>query len=85
MYGRINKWMEREHPYNRWGSDSYKEKHHNAEEAVREVAISEAKKYMQMDLRECEDILDKVYEQNYKTNAELPKDAEGNKIYNLAI
>ena len=30
-------------------------------------------------------ILDKVFEQNYKTNEELPKDKNGNKVYNLAI
>lgn len=84
MYGRINKWMEREHPYNRWGNDTYKEKHRNAEEAIRTLTISEAKKYMQMNLRECEDILDKVYELNYITNEQMPKDEKGNKIYNLS-
>ena len=85
MYGRINRWMERVHPYNRWGSDSYKEKHNNAETAIRELAIPDAKKYMQMDEKECHAILAKVYEQNYKTNEELPKDAKGNKVFNLAI
>ena len=85
MYGRINKWMEREHPYNRWGNDTYKEKHHNAEEAIRTLTISEAKKYMQMNLRECEDILDKIYELNYITNEQMPKDEKGNKIFHLAV
>ena len=85
MYGRINKWMEREHPYNRWGSDTYKEKHHNAEEAVREVAIGDAKKYMQMSVADCEDVLDRVYDKNFKTNDEFATDSEGNKIFDLAI
>lgn len=85
MYGRINKWMEKKHPYNRWGNDTYKEKHHNAEEAIRTLTISEAKKYMQMNLRECEDIFDKIYELNYITNEQMPKDKEGNKMFHLAI
>ena len=85
MYGRINRFLEREHQYNRWGSDTYKEKYHNAEDAIRELAIPDAKKYMKMSERECEDILDKVFEQNYKTNEELPTDKNGNKVYNLAI
>lgn len=85
MYGRINKWMEREHPFNRWGNDTYKEKHHNAEEAIRTLTISEAKKYMQMNLRECEDIFDKIYELNYITNEQMPKDEKGNKMFHLAV
>jgi hypothetical protein len=85
MYGRINRFLEREHPFNRWGTDTYTEKWHNAEGAIRELAIPDAKKYMKMTERECESILDKVFEQNFKTNAEFTKDDKGNKVYNLAI
>ena len=85
MYGRINRWMDDEHPYNMWGSDTYKEKRHNAESAVRELCIPDAKKYMKMSEKECHAIFDKVYDQNFKTSAELPKDEKGNKVYNLAI
>ena len=67
MYGRINRFLEREHPYNRWGDDEYKKKYRNAEGAIRELTISEAKKYMQMSERECETILDDVFSKNFKT------------------
>lgn len=83
MYGRINRFLNDEHPYNRWGSDTYKEKHNNAEKAIRELCISEAKKYMQMSEKECRAILDKVYDKNYKTNNEFKEDADGNKVYDL--
>ena len=85
MYGRINKWMVREHPFNRWGSDAYKEKHRNAEQAIRELTIGDAKKYMQMSVADCEDVLDRVYDKNFKTNDEFATDPEGNKIFDLAI
>ena len=67
-----------------WGDEEYKQKRNNAESAVREL-VSDAKKYMQMSESECKRIFTKIYEQNYKTNAEMPKDKDGNKIYNLAI
>jgi hypothetical protein len=83
MYGRINRWMKDEHPYNRWGSDTYREKHNNAEKAIRELCIPDAKKYMKMSEKECHAIFDKVYDQNYKTDAELT--TNGKKAYDLAV
>lgn len=85
MYKRINQYLNDAHPYNRWGGDTYQEKYNNAECAIRELTISEAKKYMQMDEKECRTILAKVYDNNYKTNAEMQRDENGNKVYNLAI
>ena len=81
MYGRINRWKERAHPYNKWGGDSYQEKHNNGESAIRELVIPEAKKYMKMEDSALHAIFAKVYDLNYKTNEEMPKDAEGNKVY----
>lgn len=85
MYKRINKFLDAEHSYNNWGSDTYKEKYRNAETAIRSLTIPEAKMYMAMDVNECRAILRKVFDQNYKTNAEIPTDDKGNKVYNLAI
>ena len=84
LYKRINTLVLNERPYNRYGSDEYKEKRHNAESAVRSL-VEDAKKYMDMPEKECGVILNKIYEQNYKVDAEIAKDANGNKIYNLAI
>ena len=84
MYGRINRFLEREHQYNRWGSDTYQEKYHNAEKAIRELAIPNAKKFMTMAEKECENILDKVFEQNYKVNADFKTNEDGDRIYNLS-
>ena len=81
MYGRINKYLSDAHPYNRWGTDSYKEKHNNAESAIREITISDAKKYMKMDERTCRAILSEIYDLNYKSNAEMAKDKDGKVIY----
>ena len=83
LYKRINAVLN-DRPYNRWGDEEYKQKRHNAESAMREL-IDDAKKYMQMSESDCKRILIKIYEQNYKTNDEIPTDKEGNKIYNLAI
>ena len=84
MYGRINRWMEKEHPYNRWGGDTYKEKHHNAESAIRDLTIPDAKKFMQMPEAECHKVLNCVYDNNFKVDAEITKDEKGNKIYNFS-
>lgn len=85
MYGRINRWMTDKHPFNKWGNDTYKEKHNNAKDAILALMIPEAKKYMQMNLRECEGIFDKIYELNYITNEQMPKDEKGNKMFHLAV
>lgn len=85
MYGRINRWLKYEHPYNNWGSDSYREKRNNAESAIRELCIPDAKKYMKMSEQECHAIFNKVWDKNYKTNEEMPRDEKGKKVYNLAI
>jgi len=83
LYKRINTLLLNDRPYNRYGSDEYKEKRHNAEDAVRSL-VEDAKKYMQMPERECGIILNKIYEQNYKLNSELSKNEKGEKVYNLA-
>ena len=85
MYGRINRWLERAHPYNKWGGDTYRSKYNNAESAIRALVIPKAKMYMKMQDSELHAIFAKVYEQNFKTSEELPKDEKGNKVYNLAI
>jgi len=84
LYKRINTLVLNDRPYNRYGDDEYKQKRHNAESAVRSL-VEDAKKYMEMSESECERVLNRVYEQNYKVDAEIAKDANGNKIYNLAI
>lgn len=66
MYGRINRYLDREHPYNMWVGDEYKEKYRNAEEAIRNLMIADAKKYMKMSESDCEAIMAKVYEENFK-------------------
>ena len=81
LYKRINTLVLNDRPYNRYGSDEYKEKRHNAEDAVRSL-VEDAKKYMQMPERECGIILNKIYEQNYKVDAEFKTNADGAKIYN---
>lgn len=83
MYGRINRWLEVAHPYNRWGSDAYQEKWHNAEKAIRELAIPDAKKFMQMPVADCNDILDSVFDNNFKLDTEFTKNEKGEKIFNL--
>ena len=83
LYKRINTLLLNDRPYNRWGDEEYKQKRNNAENAVREL-VSDAKKYMQMTESECKAIFNKIYEQNYKTNEEMPKDKNGNKIYNIS-
>jgi hypothetical protein len=47
--------------------------------------VEDAKKYMQMPESECGKLLNKVYEQNYKLDSEFKRNAEGEKIYNLAM
>ena len=84
LYKRINTLVLNDRPYNRWGDDEYKQKRHNAESAVRSL-VEDAKKYMQMSERECDVIFNKIYEQNYKVDADIAKDKDGNKVYNLAI
>ena len=84
LYKRINTLVLNERPYNRYGDDEYKQKRHNAEDAVRSL-VEDAKKYMQMPERECGKLLNKVYEQNYKLDSEFKRNAEGEKIYNLAM
>lgn len=83
LYKRINAVLN-DRPYNRWGDEEYKQKRHNAESALREL-IDDAKKYMQMNESDCKRILNKIYEQNYKVDADFAKDKDGNKVYNLAI
>lgn len=83
LYKRINTLVLNNRPYNRYGDDEYKQKRHNAEDAVRSL-VEDAKKYMQMPERECGIILNKIYEQNYKVNAEFKTNAEGEKVYNLS-
>ena len=84
LYKRINTLVLNDRPYNRWGDDEYKQKRHNAESAVRSL-VEDAKKYMQMSESECDVIFNKIYEQNYKVDADIAKDKDGNKVYNLAI
>jgi hypothetical protein len=84
LYGRINKYVFSERPYNRYGDDEYKQKRHNAEDAVRSL-VEDAKKYMQMPESECGKLLNKVYELNYKLDSEFKTNAEGEKIYYLAV
>lgn len=83
LYKRINTLVLNDRPYNRYGSDEYKEKRHNAESAVRSL-VEDAKKYMQMSERECDIILNKIYEQNYKTNDAFRTNEEGERIYDLS-
>lgn len=83
LYKRINTLVLNDRPYNRYGDDEYKQKRHNAEDAVRSL-VEDAKKYMQMSERECDIILNKIYEQNYKVDAEFKTNADGEKIYNLS-
>lgn len=85
MYGRINRWLDSNHRYDKWGGDTYREKYRNAEGAIRELVIPDAKKYMKMDEKECHAIFAKVFDLNYKVDNELPKDEKGKKVYNLAI
>ena len=84
LYKRINTLVLNDRPYNRYGDDEYKQKRHNAEDAVRSL-VEDAKKYMQMPESECGKLLNKVYEQNYKLDSEFKRNAEGEKIYNLAM
>ena len=84
MYGRINKWLEREHPYNRYGWDTYKEKYRNSENAIRALMIPDAKKFMQMPEVECHKVLNRVYEQNNKVDGDIPTNDKGEKVYNLS-
>lgn len=84
LYKRINTLVLNDRPYNRYGDDEYKQKRHNAESAVRSL-VDDAKKYMQMSESDCKRIFNKIYEQNYKVDADIAKDKDGNKVYNLAI
>ena len=85
MYGRINRFLADYHPYNRWGSEEYLEKYHNAEKAIRELFINEAKKYMAMDEKECRVLFEKVYKQNNKLDSEFKKTEDGENVFNLEV
>ena len=84
FYKRINTLLLNDRPYNRYGDEEYKQKRHNAESAVR-CLVEDAKKYMAMTESEVKRILTKIYEQNYKLDSEFKTNAEGEKIYNLAV
>ena len=85
MYGRINRWLDKAHPFNKWGGDTYRSKYYNANDAIRELVIPDAKKYMKMEDSELHAIFAKVFDNNFKTSEEFPKDEKGKKVYNLAI
>ena len=83
LYKRINTLVLNKRPSNMWGSDEYKQKRNNAEDAVRSL-VEDAKKYMDMPEKECGVILNKIYEQNYKVDADFKTNEDGKKIYNLS-
>ena len=83
LYGRINKVLA-DYSISMWAPDDVKQKRHNGEDAVRSLLIPNAKKYMLMGERECRDIIEQIFEQNYKLNKDIPTDKEGEKIYNLS-
>ena len=83
LYKRINTLVLNKRPSNMWGSDKDKQKRNNAEDAVRSL-VEDAKKYMDMPEKECGVILNKIYEQNYKVDADFKTNEDGKKIYNLS-